>query len=114
MAIYSNSIALLWKCKLLWKAQLKPYFKSTCHRSTDILEVVAKQISLIGIKRRHEDINENLQKLMQPSEVNCQWTLIQVKKNYSRMCKTPLSVTPSPFTNKPFCPCFEMSSSVWK
>ena len=62
MAIYSNSIALLWKCKLLWKAQLKPYFKSTCHRSTDILEVVAKQISLIGIKRRHEDINENLQK----------------------------------------------------
>ena len=44
-------------------AQLKTYFKITHNKSTDILEVVAKQISLIGIKRKHEDINGNLQKI---------------------------------------------------
>ena len=38
---------------------MKTFFKNTRHRSTDIPEVVARQIS-IGFKRRHED-NGNLQ-----------------------------------------------------
>lgn len=41
---------------------MKTHFKNTHHRNTDISEVVAKQILHIGIKRRHEDINEKMQK----------------------------------------------------
>ena len=43
----------------LWKSRMKTLFKNTRHRSTDVLEVVARQISIV-FKRRHDD-NGNLQ-----------------------------------------------------
>ena len=45
----------------LWKSKMKIFFKNTCQRSNDIPEVVARRIS-IDFKRRHEDMNGNLQK----------------------------------------------------